>query len=86
MINASEYPTEWALLLFDLDETQEHLKSLIDQMNENGRIDEEDYAVQLGHIFAHLNRAWNARSLSGEIPEGEYAKYSRFPDDLDPVG
>ena len=86
MISENDNPVEWALLLYDLDEAKEHLESLIDQMNKGGKIDEEDYAVQLGHVFAHLNRDWNARNLEGEIPEGEHEKFSRFPDDLDPVG
>ncbi len=48
--------------------------------------DEANYAVEIGHLYAHLNHAWNSRQLSHEIPEHEWAFYSAFPDDIDPVG
>ena len=86
MINEQDNPVAWALLVQDLDEAREHLAALIDQMHKDVRIDEEDYAVQLGHVFAHLNRDWNARNLAGEIPVDEYGRFSRFPEDLEPVG
>lgn len=86
MINERDNPVEWALLIYDLEEAKEHLESLIDDLADKGRIDECDYAVHLGHVFAHLNRNWNARHLEGEIPSDEYERYSQFPDDLDPVG
>lgn len=86
MINEKDNPVAWALLLMDLDEAREHLESMVNQMNTDGMIDEADYAVQLGHVFAHLNRDWNARNTDSEIPESDYEKFSEFPDDLDPVG
>ena len=55
-------------------------------MAEVESVDESEYAVQLGHVFAHLNRAWNSRNLKGQIGDSEWQNYSAFPDDLDPVG
>ena len=86
MIDKEGNPVEWAMLLYELEDAREHLSSLVNQMNAAGGIDEVDYAVQLGHVFAHLNRGWNPRSLKGEIPDGEREKFTRFPDNLDPVG
>lgn len=86
MINNKSNPVEWAMLVTELDEAREHLESLTNSMAEAGAIDETDYAVQLGHVFAHLNRAWNNRDLKGEMPEDEWAKSSQFPSDLEPVG
>ena len=86
MINQNNDSVEWALLLYELDDAREHLESLIDQMNGDGEIEEEDYAVQLGHVYAHLNRAWHARGLEGEIPGDRWEEFSRFPADLKPVG
>ncbi len=74
------------MLVTELHEAREHLESLVSEMVKSGAIDEADYAVQLGHVCAHLNRAWNSRSLEGEISEDEWERYSQFPKDLQPVG
>lgn len=86
MINETENPVEWAMLITELDEAREHLESLIKTMAEAKSVAESEYAIQLGHVFAHLNRAWNSRSLEGQIGDREWQTYSAFPDDLDPVG
>ena len=86
MISQDKNPVEWVLLVTGLDEAREHLDSLASAMAEAGSIDEEDYATQLGHIYAHLNRCWNARALESEIPEAGWEEFSNFPKDLRPVG
>ncbi len=76
------------MLLYELSDAHEHLGSLIDEMNASGRIDEEEFRVQLGHIFAHLNRVWHGRN-DPRLDQGSqelHAERSRFPTDLDPVG
>ena len=88
MINQKENPVSWAMLMYELDDAHEHLGDLISKMAEDGAIEDEDYRVQLGHVFAHLNRAWNGRNeveldkTSDQIP----SKRSQFPTDLKPVG
>lgn len=86
MINEKDNPVEWAMLITELDEAREHLDALIKSMAETESTDESEYAVQLGHVFAHLNRAWNSRELIGPIGHNEWRTCSAFPDDLDPVG
>ena len=86
MINETANPVQWAMLLYDLDDAKEHLGELTDQLAKDGKNDEENYAVQLGHVFAHLNRNWNARNLDREIHSDEWHEYSKFPSDLNPVG
>ena len=86
MINQNKNPVEWALLVTGLDDAREHLDSLTSTMVEAGSIEEEDYAIQLGHIYAHLNRCWNARALESEVPEADWEEFSSFPKDLRPVG
>jgi hypothetical protein len=57
-------------------------------MQAAGGVDEADFAVQLGHVFAHLNRAWHGRkdtALDGITVE-QHAERSRYPSDLPPVG
>ena len=87
MLDQSSQPVSWALLLYQLDDAGEHLAALMRQMNEHGRIDEEDYRIQLGHVYAHLNRAWNSRCSDSEsATERDFTHWSRFPDDLNPIG
>ena len=74
------------MLVTELDDARAHLEALVSQMVQSGAVDEADYAVQLGHVCAHLNRAWNCRALEGQISEDEWERYSQFPNDLQPVG
>jgi hypothetical protein len=87
MINQSENPVPWALLIQEIDDVREHLASLANQMASDGCIDDEDFAAQVGHAYAHLNRIWNRRNHpADEISEEHWAMFSRFPTDIDPVG
>lgn len=86
MISNKENPVEWAALMYELEDARDHLENLAKAMAEAGAIDEIDYSVDLGHVFAHLNRAWNIRDLTHEIPDNEWRKLSAFPMDLEPVG
>jgi len=57
MINKTKHYVAWALLLTELDDAKEHLESLTQKMLKDGSIDDAEFAVDLGHIYAHLNRA-----------------------------
>ena len=86
MINEKQNPVEWALLLYGLVDLQEHTQNLLDQMNRDGECSEEDFAVQVGHIYAHLNRVWNSRHHTGEVDDAQFLAHSQFPKDIDHVG
>ena len=86
MINREENYVMWALLMMDLDEAREHLEKLANQMNQAGAIDDKEFAVQLGHVYAHLNRVWHSRNQPEEITDEQWPVYSQFPKDLEPVG
>jgi hypothetical protein len=86
MIDQNKDPIAWSQLLHGLDDARDHLKDLVDKMTADGVIDEEEFRVALGHVYAHLNRAWHSRDLKEEIPEKDWAHLSRFPDDVSPVG
>jgi hypothetical protein len=60
MINNKDNPVAWALLVTELDEAREHLESLTNEMVKAGTIEDTEFAVQLGHIYAHLNRVWHS--------------------------
>lgn len=87
MINQSNNPVPWALLLYGLDDVAAHLDSLAKQMAADGRIDDEDFAVRIGHAYAHLNRIWNGRhDAAEEVTDEKRDALSKFPTDIDPVG
>jgi hypothetical protein len=86
MINQKDHYVAWALLLTEMDEAREHLQDLIEKMHRDGRIEDEEFAVDLGHIYAHLNRVWHSRSQASEITEAQWPEFSEFPKDLKPVG
>ena len=55
-------------------------------MRAAGRVAEEDFAAGLGHVMAHLNRAWNGRNHTGDVSSEEFEVLGRDPPDLPPVG
>ena len=70
-----------------ISDAQEHLASVVAQMSADGRIDDEDFAVQIGHAYAHTNRVWNARNHEpAEIAEELWDAFSWFPTDIESVG
>uniref|UniRef100_UPI003F881A84 hypothetical protein n=1 Tax=Pseudocolwellia agarivorans TaxID=1911682 RepID=UPI003F881A84 len=85
MIDRKSNPNEWSTLLYELDDAKEHLESLVNQLNGAGKIDEEDFKIQLSHIYAHVNRSWNIRNLETDFNIQDSAKLSRFPTDIDPL-
>ena len=76
----------WASFVTELDEAREHLEALTEKLTREGNCEESDLAVDLGHIYAHLNRAWNSRNQVQEIASEQWQELSSFPKDLTPVG
>jgi hypothetical protein len=77
-------PVEWALFMHQLQDAREHLDRLTQELDDAGRFGEEDLYIQLGHIYAHLNRAWHSRNHVGDVTDNLFRQFSRLPDDLDP--
>jgi len=86
MIDNLSNPAAWALLMQELDEAREHLEVLIAEMEKNGHLDEEKFRVDLGHIYAHLNRTWHGRNQPDAITDEQWTMFSRFPADVPLVG
>lgn len=85
MINKSENYVEWALLIEELDEAKEHLEKMIFSMIEEKDYEESDFRIDLAHIYAHLNRAWNSRNIKSELNDDEFSALSKFPIDIEPL-
>jgi len=87
MINAKDNPVAWALIVQEVADAQEHLASLVEQLSRDGKIEEEDFLVQLGHGYAHINRAWNARNHAAErMTNVDWEAFTQFPRDIEPIG
>jgi hypothetical protein len=85
MINQRENPVAWALLLYELEDACEHLENLVHTMANDGQIDEVNFRIDMGHVYAHLNRAWNGRTEAEEVSRERWKAQSQLPTDLEPV-
>jgi hypothetical protein len=79
-------PVGWATLMYELDDAHEHLGDLLKEMTDSADFTEAEFRIQLGHVYAHLNRAWFGRNMDEGFGEQERARASAFPTDLDPIG
>ena len=86
MINGKENPVEWALLSYEIEELIEHLQEISNSITPESEIDEEDFRVDISHVYAHINRIWNQRNHIGEVSEQQFDEYSKFPNDIKPIG
>ncbi|BDU18972.1 hypothetical protein [Dyella sp. GSA-30] len=84
MIDKKLQPVEWAAFMYELEDAREHLGSLIKDIEQTPDYDEGDLRIDLGHVYAHLNRAW--RRSSNALADDAWESASRFPDDLTPIG
>jgi hypothetical protein len=85
MINRNEHPMGWSFLLDDLSDAHEHLGTLLKEISESSDYSEEELRIDLGHVYAHLNRAWFRRNVPEDFPDSEWDTATQFPSDLEPV-
>ncbi len=85
MINPRDNPVAWALLCSELDEAYEHLGDTIKRLSSDPGYGGEDFAVDMGHIAAHLNRSWARRNLDRDLTDEEFEAFRDFPRDLTPI-
>jgi hypothetical protein len=85
VINPESDPVGWTFFLDELEDASEHLRTLIKELSEDQVHCEEDFRIGLGHVFAHLNRAWRRRLVHEDFSDEEWEMAGRFPDDLDPI-
>ncbi|MGF1542539.1 MAG: hypothetical protein ACFCU5_19195 [Pleurocapsa sp.] len=85
MINKQDNPVEWTLLMYELEETKEHISKLIEDWYSPEDFDEIDFKVQIAHIYTDLNRIYHSRDRVGKISDKEFVRHSRFPVDIEPI-
>lgn len=88
MIDPRRDPLAWSMLMYELEDAHEHLGNLIRDM----KADEVAFRIDLGHVYAHLNRAWNLRDKTDAWHDSsnpgwdtEYEAARAFPTDLEPI-
>ncbi len=89
MINRKQNPVAYSAIQFELSDAIEHLKELTKNMHADAEYSDEEFAIELGHIYAHLNRSWNIRNrgdLELNIVEKEWGELSNFPSDIEICG
>ncbi|RZJ59762.1 MAG: hypothetical protein EOO58_03675 [Hymenobacter sp.] len=84
MLNEQTAPVAWALLLYELDDARDGIKSLLRDMTEDKEFDEIDFRIHMAHIYGHLNRAWNGRNATDQQHEADALpeEWNAFPIDL----
>jgi hypothetical protein len=85
MINIRDHPIGWAQMMFNLEDAHEHLGTLINEMQTDPTFGEPELAVNLGHVVAHLNRAWYCRNHSDDLTDAEWELSRAYPTDLEPI-
>ena len=82
MINLSDNPVPSGLLVEELAEAKEHLERLIVTMTSEREYDESCFRVDMGHIVAHLNRAWARRSCDRDLTDEEWEVFRGISEGL----
>jgi hypothetical protein len=87
MISKETAPLGWTMLMYELDDAHEHLAKLIQQMSSEPGFSEDEFRIHLGHVFAHLNRAWRMRNDAegNALDDMEWDETVQFPTDLKPM-
>ena len=74
------------MLSYELEELIEHLQEISNSITPESEIDETDFKVDISHVYAHINRIWNQRNHTGEVSEQQFVEFSKFPNDIEPIG
>ncbi len=85
MISKKRDPVAWASLMYELEDAKEHLENLITDLEKDPEYDEPNLQVDLGHVYAHLNRAWHRRNMKEDFTDEEWNIACRFPSDCEPT-
>ena len=75
---------EW--VLFNLKEAQEELNRTIIEIQNQDDYEYGEFVVAMGHLYHHLNTAWNSQKASKEQvtinSEEDFFKWRQFPEDI----
>ena len=74
--------TRW--ILFHLREAQAELSDTIKRLESTPPEDDAEFRVAIGHLYTHLNTAWNSRHATDAqtVNDEEYSGWREFPTDI----
>ncbi len=71
------------VVLFHLREAAEELNRTVEELARSTRYTEESLEVAMGHLYHHLNTAWNGRNQTDkqdfECTNRDFNRFRRFP-------
>ena len=71
------------VVLFHLREAAEQLNETIRDLEGNPDYGKEEFQVELGHVYHHLNTAWNGRDQTDaqfeKCTDEDFDRFRRFP-------
>jgi hypothetical protein len=71
------------VVLFHLREAAEQLKETIQALESCDDYGVEEFQVEMGHLYHHLNTAWNGRNQTDEqhakCTNDDFNRFRRFP-------
>ena len=74
-------------VLFHLNEALEELHRTIRDLETDEDYGREKFTVGMGHLYHHLNTAWNGQDASGdrhrECCNADFSQWRKFPKDSD---
>jgi len=77
-------------ILWNLREAAEELSRTISALESDADYTEAELMLAMGHLYHHLNTAWNARHATTArieaCSEEDFKAWSQFPDDLPVLG
>ena len=83
MIDKNAEPEAWAMFATELEDAADALAALLREIERDGYGDPE-LRIGLGHVYAHLNRAWHSRDASASAAldptDEQHEAWSQFPD------
>ena len=69
--------------MFHLREAAEQLNAIVKDMERNRRYPEESLEVTMGHLYHHLNTAWNGRNQTDkqhrDCSDYDFKRFRKFP-------
>jgi hypothetical protein len=76
-----------SVVLFHLREAAEQLNETIQSLASDGDYDTEEFQVEMGHLYQHLNTAWNGRDQSDEqfekCTDEDFERFRKFPNETE---
>jgi hypothetical protein len=72
-----------SVALFHLREASEQLNQTIQNLESRGAYGIEEFQVEMGHLYHHLNTAWNGRDQTdaqhAKCTDEDFKRFRQFP-------